>query len=348
MRIALLLILFYSLPAFSETLYKSRVHTCENEKGFKRRLEVHYQSQDSALPCRVVLFRGDVKDSGKEIVLYRAEHQVGKCEAQEEAYLNKLKKAQVRCESLHRDVAQVSTPADSDTNKSGVPAPASAPEEKIEKPYEDFARSHWERSYFGAVLGGEFGKSSSKSGSVGYNADNEKWDYNHSGLNVGAQMGYNRLWNRLVIGPEFELGYLGFKGDASQPDSPGGDTVGKIESDFYTALRLRVGADVGRNLFFGTLGVIGVNTKTQVVDNCNVAPCGGTTMDANKKSLEVGYTVGAGLEHMFENNWSLKFEYLYFDLGKKDFSGTTSLGDSYGWTSETTGNLVRFGLSTYY
>ena len=32
-----------------------------------------------------------------------------------------------------------------------------------------------------------------------------------------------------------------------------------------------------------------------------------------------GYTVGAGLEYMFAQNWSGKIEYQYYDFGKTNF-----------------------------
>ena len=32
-----------------------------------------------------------------------------------------------------------------------------------------------------------------------------------------------------------------------------------------------------------------------------------------------GYTVGAGLEYMFAQNWSGKVEYQYYDFGKTNF-----------------------------
>ena len=43
-----------------------------------------------------------------------------------------------------------------------------------------------------------------------------------------------------------------------------------------------------------------------------------STISAVASDVEVGYTVGGGVEYAFTNNLSLKAEYLYYDLGKKN------------------------------
>jgi outer membrane immunogenic protein len=55
-------------------------------------------------------------------------------------------------------------------------------------------------------------------------------------------------------------------------------------------------ADMNRNLALNGLNIAGVN--------------------GNKD----GYTVGAGLEYMFTQNWSGKIEYQYYDFGKTSFA----------------------------
>ena len=100
------------------------------------------------------------------------------------------------------------------------------------------------------------------------------------------------------MGPEIEVGYLNTTGKGTQPSSPGGDTLGKSSSDLYTALRARMGIDVNDYLLFLTGGVIGTGYTSQVVDNCSIAPCGGSTIDAKHNGFVLGYIVGGGVEHM--------------------------------------------------
>jgi hypothetical protein len=39
-----------------------------------------------------------------------------------------------------------------------------------------------------------------------------------------------------------------------------------------------------------------LNYNKRVVDDCNLAPCGGSTIGAQKKNFAWGFTVGAGVE----------------------------------------------------
>lgn len=206
----------------------------------------------------------------------------------------------------------------------------------------------WAGFHTGVILGGQFGRSSDKTAAFGYNADSDKWDYYESGLNVGAEFGYSYLWHQLVVGPVIELGYLSMEGSGAQPSSPGLDTVGKNSSDLYTAFRARLGVDFNRSLLFVTGGAIVVNDRKEVVDSCIMAPCGGGTVDAQKNGFVWGYTAGAGIEHLFDKEWSAKLELLYFDLASQGFSGTTNLGNTYDWTGKTLGYIIRGGLNYHF
>lgn len=207
---------------------------------------------------------------------------------------------------------------------------------------------HWDGLYSGLILGGQFGRSSDTTGAFGYNADNDKWSYHEAGFNAGAELGYNYAWHRLVIGPVIELGYIGMNGRGAQPNSPGLDTLGKNSSDFYAAFRGRLGAVFGRSLIFATGGGIGVNDEKQIIDSCNIAPCGGGTVNAQKNDFTWGYTVGGGIEHLLDKGWSAKLECLYFNLNSQTFSGTTNLGNTYDWTGQTLGYMIRAALDYHF
>lgn len=209
-------------------------------------------------------------------------------------------------------------------------------------------KPEWTGFYTGLLLGGQFGHSRDKTGSFGYNADNDNWSYHESGYNAGLELGYNYLYRQFVVGPEITLGYVDLQGRGAQPLSPGADTVGKTSSDFYTTLRARGGVDFNPYLLFLTGGAIGINYTTQVVDRCDIAPCGGSTVAAKRNGFVWGYTVGAGVERQLTQDWSLKFEYLYFNLNSQRFSGTTNLGNTYQWTGKTYGNLFSGGINYHF
>lgn len=206
----------------------------------------------------------------------------------------------------------------------------------------------WSGYYASFLAGGQFGRSYDKTRAFGYNADNDKWTYNESGLNASLAFGYNYPWRGIFVGPEIEAGYLNMLGSGTQAASPGGDTLGKTSSDFYTMFRARVGVDVSHSLLFVTGGAIGVNYTNQVIDNCSIAPCGGSTINATSHSYALGYTFGGGIEHMLSKNWSVQLDYFYFNLNTQHLNGTTNLGNAYSWSGQTYGNVVRGGVSYYF
>jgi outer membrane immunogenic protein len=206
----------------------------------------------------------------------------------------------------------------------------------------------WSGLYTGVIVGGQFGHSTDRTGAFGYNADDKAWSYDESGYTAGGEAGYNFAVRQIVIGPEIELGYLGMDGSGAQPDSPNGDTKGHSAGELYIALRGRVGVPLDGNLIYATAGLLGANYKKRVVDDCNLAPCGGSTLDTQKTDFGLGFTVGAGIERRLGSGFSIKFEYLYFRLDAQRFTGTTNLGDTYQWSAETSGQILRGGFNYHF
>src|ERR1700722_1014658 len=141
----------------------------------------------------------------------------------------------------------------------------------------------WTGFYFGLHLGGQFGHAEDKD-LDDYDVPDRPWGYPESGVIAGGQIGYNWQWHQLVLGPEFDLGYLNLDGSGVEPGSPGNNTVGKSDSDFYTTFRGRIGVNLdwhGCWLIYATGGGIGVDLETKVIDNCDTGPYGPGTIDAH-------------------------------------------------------------------
>src|SRR5438477_6927468 len=121
-----------------------------------------------------------------------------------------------------------------------TPLPESKEAKEIAPAPEPMPACNWQGFYVGVHAGGDFGESTATD--FAYNVFPARdWSYDVSGFNGGAQAGYNlQLWSKLVVGVETDLGYLGLNGEGTEPASPGGDTVGKTESDFYMTWRGRV------------------------------------------------------------------------------------------------------------
>jgi outer membrane immunogenic protein len=77
----------------------------------------------------------------------------------------------------------------------------------------------------------------------------------------------------------------------------------------------------------------------------------------SQSDTRAGWTIGGGLEWMFAPCWSLKAEYLYYDLGTVTLNTTliqlSNIGVINGnanisSTAHYNGNIVRGGLNFYF
>jgi outer membrane immunogenic protein len=206
----------------------------------------------------------------------------------------------------------------------------------------------WTGFYAGIYLGGEFGHSETKDLNS-YWYYQRPWGYSESSFTGGGQAGYNFQWNKIVLGPEFDLGYMDLSGHGMEPgtDFEGGPNYGASSSDFYTTLRGRVGYSLdwyGCWLLYGTGGAIGVNYETKDYDP-------NENFYGSKTSFKWGYTVGGGIERKIGSRWSVKVEYLYFDLGTQGFTGSSPTyqpGTDFHFHGDTAGHIVRAGLNYHF
>lgn len=147
-------------------------------------------------------------------------------------------------------------------------------------------------------------------------------DITASGFVGGIQAGYNWQMDQTVIGIETDIQATNLKGELSGTiDELGGLEVGtKIK--WFGTTRLRLGyVPTERLMIYATGGVAygKVETYGSIYDYSG----GGVGFSSSK--TRAGYTVGAGAEYAINDNWTLKSEYLYTDLGKNKFT----LGDEF-------------------
>ncbi len=213
----------------------------------------------------------------------------------------------------------------------------------------------WNGFYLGFSVGGQFGHSETKDlGSdpiSAYNAPDGEWGYHEDGVAASEQMGYNWQVGCFVFGPEVEVGYMNLEGSGLEPGLPD-DTRGSSKSDIFATFRGRVGVALGCWLVYGTGGGMGVNYTTRVFDDTVVAPNGLDRIDAHREAFNWGYTVGGGVERLFNmwgHRWSVKVEYLHFNLDDQGFSATSANGfGPYHFHGDTEGHIVRGGLNYHF
>ena len=180
-----------------------------------------------------------------------------------------------------------------------------------------------------------------------------------SGFVGGGQAGLNFQAGNLVFGGEADISYSDIGGNA--PRTIGGvfPFLGgaQISEDirWFGTVRGRAGFAFGNVLVFGTAGLAMGDVKyNYALSNSNFP---GAQASASKSATKVGWTAGGGIEFGF-GLWSLKTEYLYFDLGSEEltadvtaapFGGpSTDPGVTFTSDFETQGHIFRTGLSYHF
>lgn len=206
----------------------------------------------------------------------------------------------------------------------------------------------WTGFYVGANLG--YGWSDVKPGTVSFYdpafaGSIDGINYSPKGVIGGVQAGYNYQFNNnMLLGLEADISAAGIKGSVFNPT--GSTSTSKI--DWLATARARAGLVMDRTLIYATGGLAVAHTKSTLDDyyplNTPPDPVVITTSDA---ATYVGWTVGAGAEFSLSPNWTVKAEYLYADLGSKDYNFYEG---SAGWariagTASLTMSIARFGLN---
>jgi outer membrane immunogenic protein len=147
-------------------------------------------------------------------------------------------------------------------------------------------------------------------------------DISASGFLGGGQVGYNWQSGQWVFGAEADIQASNIKGELSAnistPDDFGGfdaEAEAGTKLDYFGTIRARIGfLPVERLLVYGTGGFAYGRTESYISASIE----GDTVFDESTKSNRTGWTIGGGAEYAFTDNWSLKTEYLYTDLGSED------------------------------
>jgi outer membrane immunogenic protein len=177
-----------------------------------------------------------------------------------------------------------------------------------------------------------------------------------SGALGGGQVGCNYQSGMFVVGIEADIDYLGASKTASRARRVGNVValpfVGTVSQklDWLGSVRGRVGISPGSNwLLYATGGLAYGNTSfsnqfvvTDVVPNEGWA-------GALNNDFRTGWIVGAGAEYMVTPNWTVKGEYLYYDLGGTRVVGLPFNAPANGLGADglytTRGSIARVGLN---
>lgn len=166
----------------------------------------------------------------------------------------------------------------------------------------------------------------------------------------GGQVGYNyQLDSNWVLGVEGDIqkswidgDFAGLPADIDAGATGLDDLVGEFDVNWFATLRGRVGYAWDRTLFYATGGV----AFADIDQNFDMEFDNGDTASlSNEDDVNVGFTVGAGIEHYFTDHVSLKLEYQFLDFGTVSSTGTSVDGDSVVIERDTSFHTVRAGIN---
>lgn len=180
--------------------------------------------------------------------------------------------------------------------------------------------TNWSGGYVGGLIGAGFSMNRFTDGVApgpsvigGYGS----YSSNPVGVALGLYAGYN--WQVSTSG------VIGVEGDLTYNTASGSTVINwttlQAKAQFAGSLRVRAGVAVDRMLLYVTGGLAFGNPSVTYRDT---PP--GTTIWARSSSLRAGFVVGAGAEYMVSQNWTVRFEALYYDFGSSRATDVTNAG----------------------
>ena len=184
----------------------------------------------------------------------------------------------------------------------------------------------WTGFYVGAHLGGAFSGDNNFNGlAVGNNGNGR--------FVGGLQAGYDWQFTSWVVGVEGQYSWLSGNVGAVFP----GGFIYTNNQRGLGSLTGRVGYTWGPGLVYLKGGYAYSN------NNENVALGGlpvGFTLSGDHSN---GYTIGAGVEYMFAQNWSAKAEYQYYNFGSARFTAPAALIPTGSFTTDD--HVLKAGVN---
>ncbi|UGV24834.1 porin family protein [Rhodopseudomonas boonkerdii] len=186
---------------------------------------------------------------------------------------------------------------------------------------------NWTGFYIGGHVGGAF------NGNSGFGGTSDNSDGRFlGGVQAGADYQFAPNW---VIGIEGQYSWVG---NNNTNIVFGGTGFGyNLNQKGLASVTGRIGYTWGPALLY-VKGGWAYQDATETL----FAPVGYTGGFATT-TKDNGYTVGAGLEYLFTQNWSGKIEYQYYDFGKTEIT-TPALSAIYG-SSKNDQHTVKAGLN---
>jgi outer membrane immunogenic protein len=161
----------------------------------------------------------------------------------------------------------------------------------------------------------------------------------------GVEVGYDWQSRYFVYGVAADWTWTGFK---ASRNAASGLTAWNHSSkvEWLASFRGRMGLAVDDTLVYFTGGL----ALGQIKADGSAFNSSSEVSSLSLNTTRVGWVAGLGAEHKFNQNWSIKAEYLYYDLGKAstNFSTTTPTTATYTTDFNTQIHVGRVGIAYHW
>lgn len=174
-------------------------------------------------------------------------------------------------------------------------------------------------------------------------------DTGADGFVGGGQIGYNYQFNQFVLGLEADIQYTDLTRSRTFVSAGLGGTTTSLREElgYLGTVRARIGfVPVDRWLVYATGGLAYGDVSSR-----GTVSTPALLFSGSRSETEIGYAVGGGVEYAITDNLTVKGEYLYYDLGSRNYNlaplnaASVATGAVGVVRSESSGSIVRAGLN---
>jgi len=177
--------------------------------------------------------------------------------------------------------------------------------------YVEPAAANWAGWYIGVHAGAAWQHTDADSTIGVESAFNSS--FSKTGFIGGGQIGYNWQHGNFVFGLEGDIS--GLSGKHTGPVISSFEKAAlQSQIRWLSTVRGRFGLAVGDTMAYATAGVAIGGVKNSLLN------LEGTGINYSSSKTKVGWTVGGGVEHMLNRNWTIGLEALFVELGKSSLA----------------------------
>jgi outer membrane immunogenic protein len=164
---------------------------------------------------------------------------------------------------------------------------------------------------------------------------------NSSGVTGGGQIGANYQINAFVVGIEGDFDWSGQQDNTTQGCGPSCAFLSNSKIEWVSTIRGRFGAAFDRILVYGTGGAAWTSLSQNVTQTLG----GVSTTIFDSSSVDVGWTLGGGVEAALAQNWTVRAEYLYVQTNASLSGSIGVVGGTVNESGTVKDSIVRAALN---